>query len=72
MAIVTFSVSKNIKLPSDSSASISSDGLFGGKYLSLIPGGNEKILKDGDSIKYTTGPLNLESLIAKMMFSDKK
>jgi phospholipid/cholesterol/gamma-HCH transport system substrate-binding protein len=70
MAIVTFSVSKDIKLPKDSSASITSDGLFGGKYLSLIPGGDEKILKDGEFIKYTTGPLSLESLIAKMMFSN--
>jgi phospholipid/cholesterol/gamma-HCH transport system substrate-binding protein len=72
MAVVTFSVSKDIKLPRDSTASIISDGLFGGKYLSLVPGGDEKILKNGDSVKYTTGPLSLESLIAKMVFSGKK
>ena len=71
-AVIKFYVSKDIKLPKDSSASVTSDGLFGGKYLSLTPGGEEETLKEGDEIENTTGPINLESLIGKFVFSQDK
>ena len=69
LAIVTFHISKDIKLPVDSAASVNSDGLFGGKYLSISPGGDEETLKNGEEIERTTGPINLESLIGKFLFS---
>ena len=68
-AIVKFHISNDIKLPTDTSASVSSDGLFGGKYLSLTPGGEDEIMKSGDEIEHTTGPMNLESLIGKFLFT---
>ena len=68
-AVVTFHISKDIKLPIDSGASVTSDGLFGGKYLSISPGGDEETLKSGEEIERTTGPMNLESLIGKFLFS---
>ena len=68
-AIVKFHISKDIKLPTDTRAAVSSDGLFGGKYLSLIPGGEEETLNDGDEIENTTGAINLETIISKFMFS---
>ncbi|MDR1982259.1 MAG: outer membrane lipid asymmetry maintenance protein MlaD [Holosporaceae bacterium] len=71
-AVVKFYVSKELQLPKDSSANVSSDGLFGGKYLSLVPGGDEELLKEGDEIENTSGPLNLESLIGKFVFSQNK
>ncbi len=71
-AVIKFYVSKDIKLPKDSSANVTSDGLFGGKYLSLTPGGEEETLKEGDEIENTTGPINLESLIGKFVFSQDK
>lgn len=71
-AVVTFHISGNIKIPADSSANVSSDGLFGGKYLSVTPGGEEETLKDGDEIENTTRPMNLESLIGKFLFSQEK
>jgi phospholipid/cholesterol/gamma-HCH transport system substrate-binding protein len=69
LAIVEFYVSNNINLPQDSSASVSSDGLFGGKYLSLTPGGEEATIPEGGEIENTVGPTNLESLIGKFMLS---
>lgn len=76
LAIVRFSVDPSIKLPLDSAAEIVSDGLLGGKYLSLVPGAEEKMIKAGGEVKFTQSPLNLESLISKFMFSspekDKK
>lgn len=72
MAIVKFYVSKNLKLPKDTSASVMSEGLFGGKYLSLTPGGEDESLKDGDVIDNTSGPINIESLIGQFVFSKDK
>src|SRR5580658_7046466 len=44
LAVVTLSVRDGLKLPKDSSAAITSDGLLGGKYLSLSAGGDTAML----------------------------
>jgi phospholipid/cholesterol/gamma-HCH transport system substrate-binding protein len=72
MARVEFHLPNDMKLPKDTTASVSSDGLFGGKYLSLTPGGEDKTLKAGEIIENTTGPVNLESLIGKFVLSKDK
>lgn len=72
MGVVKFYVSNKIKLPRDSSASVLSDGLFGGKYLAIIPGGEDENLKDGDSIDNATSAVNIESLISSFLFSKDK
>jgi phospholipid/cholesterol/gamma-HCH transport system substrate-binding protein len=75
-ALVTMQIRKNTKLPKDSSAAITGDGLLGGKYLQVVPGGDEAMLKDGGTIDYTQSAVNLEELIGKFVFSgggaDKK
>ena len=68
MAILEFSVNNIIKLPKDSTASIVGDGLLGGKYIALQPGGDEAFLKSGDEIKYTQDAVNIEQLIGKFAF----
>ena len=68
-AVVTFHISQDIELPTDSSANVASDGLFGGKYLSITPGGEDETLKSGEEIEHTTGPINLEGLIGKFVMS---
>jgi phospholipid/cholesterol/gamma-HCH transport system substrate-binding protein len=67
-ADVNFTVSDAVKLSDDSSATVSTDGLLGGKYLALATGGDEKNLKSGDTITITQGSVNLESLIGKYIF----
>ncbi|MDR2724145.1 MAG: outer membrane lipid asymmetry maintenance protein MlaD [Holosporaceae bacterium] len=71
-AVVKFYVNKKMKLPRDTSAVIASDGLLGKRYLSLAPGGDKDSLKSGDEIESTTGPMDIESLIGKFMFSRDK
>ncbi len=71
MAEVSFAINQDIKLPSDSSAEIVSDGLLGGKYLALVPGGGEVFIKAGDSILHTQSSVNLEAMIGQLMFSKK-
>jgi phospholipid/cholesterol/gamma-HCH transport system substrate-binding protein len=68
-AIVDFSIDNKIKIPADSTAKISSEGLIGGKYLAIMPGGDDNMLKSGEEVKYTQSSINLETLIGKMMFS---
>ena len=68
LAEVTFSVQKDLQLSTDTSATVSTDGLLGGKYLALAVGGEEKMLQPGGTVTITEGSINLESLIGKYIF----
>ncbi len=68
-AVVTFSLEKKIKIPTDSTAKIASEGLIGGKYLSIVPGAEDKMLAENEELRFTQSSVNLETLIGKMMFS---
>jgi phospholipid/cholesterol/gamma-HCH transport system substrate-binding protein len=68
MAILEFSVNNVVKLPKDTTAAIVGDGLLGGKYIALQPGGDEEFFKSGDEIKYTQDAVNIEQLIGKFAF----
>src|SRR5277367_5912280 len=52
-AVVSLTVQDDINLPKDSAASIVSESLLGGKYISLSPGGDETDLKPGQDITIT-------------------
>jgi phospholipid/cholesterol/gamma-HCH transport system substrate-binding protein len=67
-AEVRFSVRDGIEMPADSSAQIASSGLLGGKFLSLTPGGDEKMLASGGEITLTQSSVNLEDLIGKFIY----
>ncbi len=68
-AVVTLTVQDNIALRKDTSAEITSDGLLGGKYLSLSPGGDPDTLKPGQAITITQGSISIEQLLGKFIFS---
>ena len=76
LAVLELSLASNIQLPDDSAIKIASDGLLGGKYLSIDPGGSEDYLEAGDEIRYTQGAVDLTELIGKAIYStgggDKK
>ena len=71
-ATVKFSINDKIKLPSDSSAKIVSDGLLGSKFLEINPGSQDDLLNEGDELIFTQSSVNFEDLLARFMFSDKK
>ena len=58
-----------VKLPDDTVAEIISAGLLGDKYMSLVPGGSDKVIPPGGKITYTQSSVSLENLIGQMMFS---
>lgn len=68
-AEVAFTVRPSVVLPTDSSATVTSDSLLGGKYLALDPGGADTVLKPGERIALTQGSISLEQLLSKFIFS---
>lgn len=64
-ANIEMAIDKAVKVPSDSSASIASDGLLGGSFVAIEPGGSEYFLEQGESIKHTQGSVSLLDLIGK-------
>ena len=68
-ATVTLSINDDIELPDDTSAKITMEGLLGGNYVSLTPGGSFDLLTHGDEISYTQGSVDLIGLVSQAMFS---
>ena len=56
-----------IRLPTDSAALIQSDGLLGGSYIELQPGGAPDNLQPGDEIEDVQGAVSLISLMMKFV-----
>jgi phospholipid/cholesterol/gamma-HCH transport system substrate-binding protein len=50
---ITMLIDSDVQLPTDTAASIQTDGLFGAKSMVLDPGGEERMLADGDAISFT-------------------
>jgi phospholipid/cholesterol/gamma-HCH transport system substrate-binding protein len=71
-AIVEMSVLKDVRLPSDTMASIKTSGLIGDKFIALAPGAEEELLSPSDRILMTESAVELESLISKMAFGSVK
>jgi phospholipid/cholesterol/gamma-HCH transport system substrate-binding protein len=69
LAIVRMSIDPRIKLPTDTVAEVASEGLLGGRYLALIPGGEAEMIKPGGEIKFTQSPVDLVQMLGKFMFS---
>lgn len=68
-AVVVLTVGKEFEVPSDSSAKISSDGLLGGSYISIEPGGSEYPLEASEEIERTQGSVSLIDLLGKAVHS---
>ena len=62
-AVLTLALDSAVKLPADSSAAITSEGLLGGSYIALTPGGDTEMLRAGDEITDTQGATDLMGLI---------
>jgi len=55
------------KIPTDSDASIYTQGLLGGKFIGLTAGGADTYLKDKDQIDFTQSAFVLETLIGQVL-----
>ena len=68
---LTMEIDSKYKIPEDSSASIVSFGLIGGKYVEIEVGGAEDYIKSGDSIGYTQDAMILEELLDRIIAMGK-
>jgi phospholipid/cholesterol/gamma-HCH transport system substrate-binding protein len=55
------------KIPTDSDASIYTQGLLGGKFIGITAGGADTYLKDMDHIDFTQSAFVLENLIGQVL-----
>jgi phospholipid/cholesterol/gamma-HCH transport system substrate-binding protein len=57
------------QIPDDSDASIQTQGLLGGKYVGIGPGGSDTYLAEGGRIELTQSALVLENLVNRLFAS---
>ena len=64
-ADAAFTVQSDVALPDDTAIIISSEGLLGGSYVELLPGGSPFNLEPGAEIEDTQGSVSLVQLLLK-------
>lgn len=60
-------IDKEVVLPDDSAILISSEGLLGGNYVEIVPGGSPFNLAPGDEILDTQGAVSLMTLLLRFV-----
>ena len=69
-AETTFSLRDDIVLPDDSAIAIASEGLLGGNFVEIIPGGSPFNYGPGDMITDTQGAVSLITLLMRFVSGD--
>lgn len=62
-----FTVSDNVELPEDTAVIISSEGLLGGNFVELLPGGSPFNLDPGSEIEDTQSSVSLIQLMLRFV-----
>ena len=68
-AKVVFDVDVECVFSTDSIAVIASEGLLGGNFLEIIPGGSPDELEPGDIMEFSQDAVDISQLLGKFMFS---
>jgi len=64
-AKVEMIINENVKIPTDSVAKVTMDGLLGGSYVAIEPGAEFEYMEAGGSFLYTQGSVDLISLATR-------
>ncbi|MCA0432565.1 MAG: outer membrane lipid asymmetry maintenance protein MlaD [Proteobacteria bacterium] len=72
MARLELTIDKTVELSDDSAAKVTAEGLLGGNFIKLEPGGSDTKMKEGDAFSYTQGAVDIWSLISQAMFSSSE
>lgn len=62
-----FALREGINIPDDSAIVVASEGLLGGSYVEIVPGGSPFHFEPGDEISDTQGAVSLVSLLLKFV-----
>ena len=66
-AIAQLSIKPEYQMPDDSAAIISSEGLLGGSFVEILPGGSYELMVDGSEFSETQGAVSFISLLMKFV-----
>lgn len=66
-AIVTMSIRNEVSLRDDDIASIRTKGIIGDRYVKIVPGGSEKMIPVGGSVRDTESAVDLEEIVGKLI-----
>jgi len=67
LVAVHMDIHRDVQVPDDSSLVVTSSSLLGSSYLSISPGGSDKMLPPGGVIKNTQGAIDTMGLINKFV-----
>ena len=69
LAVLSLNLDENYKVPADSKVRILPDGLLGGSYIALEPGGADEDLANGAYVTFdrTQGAVNVVDLLARFV-----
>jgi phospholipid/cholesterol/gamma-HCH transport system substrate-binding protein len=67
LAVTRLALDGDVKLPADSTAKITSDGLLGGSHVAIAPGGSPENLPPGGQIENVQGAVDLFGLIGQVI-----
>ena len=70
-ADATFAIDEGVAIPDDSAAVVASEGLLGGTYVEIVPGGSFERYTDGALIEDTQGAVSLIQLLLKFVGGDE-
>jgi phospholipid/cholesterol/gamma-HCH transport system substrate-binding protein len=65
LATVHMSIRDDIKLPADSSVLVTSAGFLGSPYLSITPGGDDKMMAAGGYFENAQGSIDMMNLVGR-------
>lgn len=68
-AVLKLSIDNTIKLPVDTIATITQNGLLGDPFMSLVPGNSDKTVPPGGELAYTQSAPSLMALFGQAVFS---
>jgi phospholipid/cholesterol/gamma-HCH transport system substrate-binding protein len=68
-AVIRLAIQPDVQIPDDSAIKITNEGLLGGAYLSIAPGGSDAMLKPGQEFGTTQGAVDLIGLLSRAFMS---
>jgi len=68
LAVVTLSIDESVKLPTDTEISVVSDGLLGGRYVSLRPGPAREMVAAGGMLTNVRDAATIEDILGRAIF----
>jgi phospholipid/cholesterol/gamma-HCH transport system substrate-binding protein len=68
LAGVSMLINKGVPVGEDAIASIRTQGIIGDKYIRIINGGMDTLLKNNDTIMDTESAIDIEELVSKYIF----